>query len=70
MRCPACNNEFNHKFDPMRGTHAEYECPCGQLLQWDYPIPKTNHPGKIMVGPPKPCEHEDLKAKNAVVPLY
>ena len=61
MRCPVCNNEFIHKFDPKGGTHAEYECPCGQLLQWDYQIPKTNRPGKITVGPPKPCEHDDLK---------
>jgi len=69
MHCPKCGKEFNHKFDPRSGTRAEYRCPCGQFLQWDYHMPETTHPGKITVGPPKPCEHEELKKPDAAVPL-
>ncbi len=69
MRCPVCDKEFSYAFDPKKGTHAEYECSCGQLLQWDHPISEAARPGKVVIGPPKPCEHEDLKRPNALVPL-
>jgi len=68
MYCLKCNNEFNYEFDPTRGTHAEYKCSCGQLLQWDHPVSAQS--GKIMFGPPKPCEHEKLKKSDALIPIF
>lgn len=69
MRCPICKTEFIYNFDYRSGSHCEHECPCGQLLQWDYPIAETTRPGRITVGPPKPCEHEEFKRPGAVVPI-
>jgi hypothetical protein len=71
MRCPkeTCLREFVHTINPQNGKHEEHECSfCGQLLQWDQSmIPSSS--GNLRTGPPKACNHLDLKKPGALVPL-
>lgn len=69
MQCRACGVEFAQQIDLRRGTHAEYECSCGQLLQWDQSVQATGRPEQLRIGPPRPCEHPDLRKPGALVPL-
>jgi len=68
MRCPTCDMEFDHQFDLRQGTHVDYPCPCGQLLQWDYPL-QSIRPSALSIGPPQPCKHTDLIRPIALAPL-
>ena len=67
MRCPTCEQEFEHCYDPQQGAHVEYHCACGQLLQWDYPItsPKSS---AYIIGVPAPCTHPDRRKAEALFP--
>ena len=69
MRCPICEVELDYQVDPSKGTHAEYDCPCGAFLQWDQSVESTDRPGQMRIGPPRPCGHKDLKKPDAKVPL-
>ena len=65
--CPSCDLEFGAVRNPRNGNHHEFVCPsCSQLLQWDW----QSVPSSTMYGPPKECEHPDLKKDNACVPVY
>ncbi len=68
MRCPTCGIAFRHQCDLTQGTHVDYPCTCGQLLQWDYPVTSLA-PSLLCIGPPQPCQHPDLLKPEARVPL-
>jgi len=66
--CPKseCHREFKGKRTKLQSLHEDYECECGQLLQWDWQLV----PSSMMYGPPKECEcYDDLKNCNAKFPL-
>jgi len=69
MRCPTCDMEFDHQFDLRQGTHVEYRCPCGQLLQWDYLL-QSIRPAALRVGSPQPCRHPDFLKPHALFPSH
>jgi len=64
--CPSCDLEFGAVRNPRNGNHHEFACPCGQALQWDW---QSENAG-TMYGPPKECQHPDLKNDNTCVPDY
>ena len=67
LRCPKCNNEFEAERTKLLSLHEDYECECGQPLQWDWKPPIKEKPWSH--GPPEKCKHE-FKNEDAVVPLY
>jgi hypothetical protein len=68
MYCPTCVQEVEHWPDPLLGSHVDYSCACGQLLQWDYPFtsPKAS---VYIIGVPAPCTHPDQRKSPALFPL-
>ena len=66
LRCPECNKGFDAYRNPLNGNHDECRCECGQRLQWDWQSYSSNN----MYGPPKECQHPDVKNDAARVPLY
>ena len=66
MRCPECFEEFEIQIDIKKGNHFEHKCSNGHFMQWDRPPIQQ---GKVMFGPPIPCEHTDKKISGALVPL-
>ena len=68
MHCPSCAITFRHQFDLSHGTHVDYPCACGQLLQWDQAV-TLRAPALLSIGPPQPCQHPDLLKPDARVPL-
>ena len=68
MRGPTGAVAFRHHGDLTQGTHVDYPCTCGQLLQWDYPVTSLA-PSLLVIGPPQPCQHPDLLNHDARVPL-
>jgi hypothetical protein len=69
MRCPACSQPFVHTFNYHEGTHVEHQCPCGQLLQWDFAEMELGPQGRVRVEPLQLCQHEERKKPGALVPL-
>ncbi len=67
MRCPTYGIAFSHQFNLDRGTHVDYQCSCGQLLQWDQPV-RAIAPRAFVIGQPEPCEHPELKNPDALFP--
>jgi hypothetical protein len=67
MRCPTCGIAFRHQFNLDCGTHVDYQCSCGQLLQWDQPV-RAIAPRAFVIGQPEPCEHPELKNPDALFP--
>jgi len=67
MRCPTCGIALHHYFNLAHGTHVDYHCACGQLLQWDQPV-RTIAPRAFSIGAPQPCEHADLRNPAALFP--
>ena len=68
MRCPTCDLIFRHAFVLGHGTHVNYDCACGQLLQWDQAV-TLRAPALLSIGAPQPCQHPDLLKPDARVPL-
>ena len=68
MHCPTCEQEFAHCYDPQQGSHVADHCACGQLLQWDYPLPSPK-PSAYIIGVPAPCTHPDRRQSTALFPL-
>ncbi len=68
MHCPSCAITFRHQFDLSHGTHVDYPCACGQLLQWDHAV-TLRAPALLSIGQPQPCQHLDLINLDARVPL-
>ena len=68
MHCPTCEQEFAHCYDPQQGSHVADHCACGQLLQWDYPLPSPK-PSAYIIGVPAPCTHPDRRQSAALFPL-
>jgi hypothetical protein len=65
--CPSCDREFGAVRNPRNKSHHEFVCPsCSQALQWDWQSVSSD----TMYGPPKECEHDELKNNNARVPSY
>jgi hypothetical protein len=69
MRCPTCRQEFEYQYDFHQGSHVDYRCACGQLLQWDYHITSPK-PSAYIVGVPEPCTHPDRRTSTALFPLF
>ncbi len=67
MRCPTCGIEFSHLFNLAHGTHVDYQCSCGQLLQWDQPV-RAIAPRAFVIGQPQLCEHAELRNPAALFP--
>jgi hypothetical protein len=69
MYCPTCKQDFKHTYDPLQGSHVDYSCACGQLLQWDYHLtsPKSS---VYLIGVPEPCTHPDRRTSTALFPLF
>jgi hypothetical protein len=68
MYCPTCTGAFISPFDPRYGDHAEYVCPCGQLLQWDHAL-RTRGVATLLIGPPEACQHAIQAKPEARMPL-
>ena len=68
MHCPTCAQAFEHTYDLQQGAHVDYHCACGQLLQWDYPLPSPK-PSAYIIGVPAPCTHPDRRQSAALFPL-
>jgi hypothetical protein len=67
MSCPTCGIAFRHQFNLAHGTHVDYHCSCGQLLQWDQPV-RAIAPRAFVIGQPEPCEHPELRNPDALFP--
>jgi hypothetical protein len=67
MYCPTCKQEFEHCYEPLHGVHVDYHCPCGQLLQWDYPLTSPTS-SVYLIGIPAPCTHPDRRQSAALFP--
>jgi hypothetical protein len=68
MRCPHCHQSFDAPFALLHDQHYEYHCPCGQDLQWDYPIIQLR-PSAFMIGAPQPCQHPQWIKPEALFPI-
>jgi hypothetical protein len=68
MRCPVCKNGCEYEVELGQGTHVDYHCSCGQLLQWDHPVTCIAH-AALSIGPPQPCVHTERTPAGARVPL-
>jgi len=69
MHCPTFEREFEHCYDPQQGSHVDYHCACGQLLQWDYPLTSPRS-SVYLIGMPAPCTHPDRRKSAALFPLF
>jgi hypothetical protein len=68
MHCPICTQAFEHCYDPLQGSHVDYHCTCGQLLQWDYHLASPQS-SICILGVPEPCTHPDRRKSAALFPL-
>ena len=69
MYCPTCTQACEHQYNFYQGSHVDYRCACGQLLQWDYPV-TSPRPSTSIVGVPEPCTHPDRRQAAALFPRF
>ena len=70
MQCKSCKKELEYQHDYRNGKHAEYLCPCGQFLQWDYEFVEPTGHGSLRLGNPQQCIHEDKIKPGASLPIF